>query len=49
MRQSSQKVPVSSLREVFVLPWRLLFFLTGLLIYLLPLLYCLQSIEEGTP
>jgi hypothetical protein len=49
MRQGFQKVSILSLREVFVLLWRLLFFASALLIYLLPLLYCFQSIEEGTP
>jgi len=49
MRQGFQKVPISSLREVFVLLWRLLFFPIALLIYLLPLYFRFQSIEEGTP
>jgi len=49
MKLSFQKVPISSLREVFILLWRLLFFLSGLLIYLLPVFFRFQSIEEGTP
>ena len=49
MRKGFQKVPISSLREVFVLLQRLLFFPSALLIYLLPLFSRFQSIEEGTP